>query len=209
LSIYAPLEAQPLTTEPRTAPVANAMRSSGASTPQKRVVALLLPTEQPLLRRAAQMVRDGVRAVAAKAGDVVELRDCPYGGGGSGGTGGRSDSTSTAADAIALAYLRCAESGVDAIIGPLGRNDVAALAATKLPITRPTLLLSPSGAAPPDNFFVLAPDLESEAEAIARQSLEDACRKPMLIGTLGATSTRISVAIVAHYRSGGVATPLA
>jgi uncharacterized protein len=203
LCITATTNAQPLTIEPRTAPVANSMRSTDAMARQKRVVALLLPTEQPLLRRAAQTVREGVRAVAAKSGDAIELRDCPYGG----GAGAAAVGTFT--DTIAVAYLRCVEGGVDAIIGPLGRNDVAALASAKLPSTRPTLLLSPSGATPPENFYVLAPDLESEAEAIARQSLEDACRKPILIGSSGATSARISAAIVAHYRSGGVATQLA
>jgi outer membrane PBP1 activator LpoA protein len=157
----------------------------------KRIV-LLLPTEQNLLRRAAQTVRDGVRAVAAKTGTAIELRDCAYG-----------------ADAVVQAYSRCVNDETDAVIGPLGRSEVAALVNAKLPLAKPTLLLSPIGATPPNGFYVLAPDLESEAEAIAKQSLDDACRKPILIGAQGATATRIAVAIVAHYRSGGVATPLA
>ncbi len=157
----------------------------------KRVV-LLLPTEQGLLRRAAQTVRDGVRAVATKTGAAIELRDCGYG-----------------ADAVVQAYTRCVTQDTDAVIGPLGRSEVAALVNAKLPVSKPTLLLSPVGATPPAGFYVLAPDLESEAEAIAKQSLDDACRKPVLIGASGAAATRISVAIISHYRSGGVATALA
>jgi uncharacterized protein len=172
----------------------------------KRIV-LLLPTEQPLLRRAAQTVRDGVRAVAAKAGTAIELIDCAYGGATVGASAGAAPTAAN--DAVVQAYVRCVKDGIDAVIGPLGRNDVAALVNAKLPFTQPTLLLSPIGATPPENFYVLAPDLESEADAIARQSLDDACRKPILIGAPGATATRIAVAIIAHYRSGGVATPLA
>ncbi|MGL5002112.1 MAG: penicillin-binding protein activator, partial [Casimicrobium sp.] len=70
-------------------------------------------------------------------------------------------------------------------------------------------MLSPSGATPPDNFFVLAPDLESEAEAIARQSLEDACRRPILIDAGGPLALRIGVAVNAYFKSGSVSTPLA
>jgi outer membrane PBP1 activator LpoA protein len=174
--------------------------ASRAQNPQSKRVVLLLPTDQPLLRRAAQTVRDGVRAVAAKTGTAIEVRDCGYGAGVLGGSG---------VDAVAQAYTRCVNEDTDAVIGPLGRSDVAALVNTQLLLAKPTLLLSPVGATPPNNFYVLAPDLESEAEAIAKQSLEDACRKPMLIGATGATSTRIAATIAAHYRGGGVATPLA
>jgi outer membrane PBP1 activator LpoA protein len=162
------------------------------SLPVRKFV-LLLPTEQPLLRRAAIAVRDGVRAALAKSGVAIELRDCGYG-----------------PDGIVGAYRRCVVDDIDAVIGPLGRSDVSALAAaeTALPIHRPTLMLSPLGAMPPRDFYVLAPELESEAEAIARQSLEDACRKPVLVEASGAIATRVSVAVTAYFKSGGVGTPL-
>jgi outer membrane PBP1 activator LpoA protein len=157
-------------------------------------VVLLLPTEQPLLRRAANTVRDGIRSAANKSGVAIEFRDCGYG-----------------VDQVVQAYRRCVTENVQAVIGPLGRSDVSVLVAaeTKLDVLRPTLMLSPLGSTPPNGFYVLAPELESEAETIAKQSLEDACRKPVLIETTGAMATRISVAITAYYRSGGVSTPLA
>lgn len=173
----------------QTAPVA---RVPAATTTARQWV-LLLPTDQPLLRRAALAVRDGARAALNASGAAVELRDCTYGN-----------------DGVVLAYQRCVGEDVDAVIGPLGRSDVGALVASaaKLSVARPTLMLSPLGAAPPPAFYVLAPELESEAQAIARQSLEDACRKPILVESGGATATRISVEITGYFKSGGVSTPL-
>ncbi len=182
--------AQPLNTS-RTDVRANTRAAAHTPAAATKRVVLLLPSEQTLLRRASLAVRDGVRAVAAKSGNTVELRDCPYGD-----------------NAIVQAYQRCVTEHIDAVIGPLGRNEVTALANAKLPVVKPTLVLSPTGSAPPKDFYVLAPDLESEAEAIARQSLEDACRKPMLIEMSGQIFSRIAVAIASHYKSGGVRTPL-
>lgn len=185
LAMSAPVDAE------RQADTGSAMAARPSSSVRKFV--LLLPTEQPLLRRAAIAVRDGVRAALAKSGVAIELRDCGYG-----------------PDGVVGAYRRCVVDDIDAVIGPLGRSDVSALATaeTTLPISRPTLMLSPLGAMPPRDFYVLAPELESEAEAIARQSLEDACRKPLLVEASGAIATRVSVAVTAYFKSGGVGTPL-
>jgi outer membrane PBP1 activator LpoA protein len=168
-------------------------RGEQASLPSEKArrVALLLPTEQPLLRRAAQTVREGVRAVFAKSGVAIDVQDCGYG-----------------VDGVALAYQRCVNEDTEAVIGPLGRSEVTALVTAKLPLKKPTLMLSPLGIVPPVDFYVLAPELESEAEAIAKQSLEDACRKPVLVETQGALATRIAVAINGFFRSGGVSTQL-
>jgi uncharacterized protein len=167
-----------------------AVRAASGTTAQR--IVLLLPSEQATLRRAALAVRDGVRAVAAKAGATIELRDCAY------------------ATDVAAAYQRCVNDDIDAVIGPLGRSEVAALVAAhaKLTFAKPTVMLSPTGATPPKDFYVLAPDLESEADAIAKQSLEDACRKPMLIEMPGQIYSRVAVAILGYYKGGGVSTPL-
>ncbi len=152
---------------------------------------LLLPTEQVLLRRAALTVRDAVRAVAVRAGKSVSVIECGYGN-----------------DQVVPAYTRCVTDDVDAVIGPLGRSEVTALLSAKLDATKPTLMLSPSGVNPPDEFYVLAPDLESEAEAIAKQTLDDACRKIVLIDAGGALATRIVVAIQSYYRATGASVSL-
>ena len=54
---------------------------------------------------------------------------------------------------------------------------------------------------------VLAPELEVEAEAIAQQATEDACRKPLLAEASGALAGRVSVAISSFWHD-RVATPL-
>ena len=56
-------------------------------------------------------------------------------------------------------------------------------------------------------MVVLSPDVESEAEAIAQQASDDACRKPVLAEAAGAMSSRVSVAITAYWRERSV-TPL-
>jgi uncharacterized protein len=155
-------------------------------------VVLLLPLEHNMFRRAAMTVRDGVRAVFAKRSGAVNVLDCGY-----------------AQDGVVAAYQRCVTEATDWVIGPLGRSEVTALAAAKLTLRAPTLMLSPLGATPPTPFAILAPDLEAEAEAIAKQAVDDACRKPLLIEAQGAIAARLSVAYVSFWRGGGIATPLA
>jgi len=146
-------------------------------------VVLLLPTEQPLLRRAAGSVRDGAMAVFGGRKQDVTVIDCAY-----------------AADAVVATYGRCVDDSVDWVIGPLSRADVTALAAAKLAVVRPTLMLSPLGASPAAPLAVLAPDLESEAEAIAQQAGEDACRKPLVVEAAGPIANRVAVAMYAAWR---------
>jgi len=159
-------------------------------------VVLLLPLDSTMLRRAAITVRDGANAVFAGKKSEAVVSECGYG----------SDSAGNA-NGVAAAYARCVDASVDWVIGPLGRSDVTALALAKLPVLRPTLMLSPLGTTPPQPLAVLAPDLESEADAIAQQATEDACRKPLLAEASGALAGRISVAISSYWRE-RVATPL-
>ena len=154
-------------------------------------IVLLLPLESPLLRRAAVSVRDGAAAVFATRKDDVSVRECSY-----------------SADGVVAAYSRCVDDTVDWVVGPLGRTDVSTLALAKVPSLRPTLMLSPLGTVPPQPMAVLAPDLESEGEAIAQQAVEDACRRPVLVESSSALAGRVSVSIMSYWR-GRIATPLA
>lgn len=173
-----------LTPTPRTvaqaaAPAANTLR-----------VVLLLPLESSTLKRAAMTVRDGATAVFATRKTDVTVRECSY-----------------SADGVVAAYSRCVDDTVDWVVGPLGRNDVTTLALAKVPSLRPTLMLSPLGTVPPQPMAVLAPDLESEGDAIAQQAVEDACRRPVLVESGGAMAGRVSASIVAFWRE-RIATPL-
>ena len=106
-----------------------------------------------------------------------------------------------AADAVIAAYERCVDKETHWVIGPLSRADVATLAAAKPAVARPTLMLSPLGATPPVPMAVLAPDLESEAEAIAQQAGEDACRKPLVVEATGAIAARVAAAYGDSWRA--------
>ncbi len=159
--------------------------------PRALRVVLLLPLESTLLRRAAISVRDGAAAVFATRKTDVSVRECGY-----------------TSDGVVVAYTRCVDDQVDWVIGPLGRTDVTTLALAKVASLRPTLMLSPLGTVPPQSMTVLAPDLESEAEAIAQQAVEDACRRPVLVEAGGAMAGRVSVAIMSYWRD-RIATPLA
>ena len=153
-------------------------------------IVVLLPLDNAQLRRAASVVRDGVNAVFATRKAEINAVECAY-----------------AVDAVVQAYVRCVTPDTDWVIGPLGRTDVTALALAKLQSPKPTLMLSPLGTVPPQPMTVLSPDLESEAEAIAQQASDDACRKPVLAEAAGAMSSRVSVAITAYWRERSV-TPL-
>ena len=182
-----PMQLLPI--EPPTRTVTQAAAEPSDASRALRVV-LLLPLESTLLRRAAISVRDGAAAVFATRKSDVSVRECGYSG-----------------DGVVAAYSRCVDEQVDWVIGPLGRSDVTTLALAKVPSLRPTLMLSPLGTVPPQSMAVLAPDLESEGEAIAQQAVEDACRRPLLVEAGGAMAGRVSVAIMSYWR-GRIATPL-
>ena len=173
------------------APV-SASQPASASGPLR--VVLLLPLDNPLLRRAAITVRDAANAVFAGRKTGISVSQCAYG----------SDET---VSGVVAAYNRCVNTGTDWVIGPLGRVDVSLLALAKLPVSRPTLMLSSLGGVPPQPMAVLTPDLEAEAELVARQAVEDACRKPLLLEAGGAIAARVSITISSYWQ-GRINTPL-
>ena len=174
----------------RAADLTGTLAQPQVSPAQSLRVVMLLPLDNAQLRRAANAVRGGISAVFATRNGEINVIECSYG-----------------VDAVVSAYLRCVTADTDWVIGPLGRTDVTALALAKLQTPKPTLMLSPLGTVPPQPLAVLSPDLESEAEAIAQQASDDACRKPVLAEAAGAMSSRVSVAITAYWRERSV-TPL-
>ncbi|MEO7255091.1 MAG: penicillin-binding protein activator [Casimicrobium sp.] len=185
-----PVGAQTLAPSVTAADLPRTLAYAPDSKPQPLRVVVLLPLENPQLRRAASIVRDGMAAVFATRKSEIRVVDCAYGVAG-----------------VVQAYVRCVTPDTDWVVGPLGRTDVTALALAKLEMPKPTLMLSPLGSVPPEPMTVLSPDLESEAEAVAQQASDDACRKPLLIEAADAMSSRVSVAITAYWRERSV-TPL-
>ena len=185
-----PLSAQSLAPTVSAADLPRTLAQAPDSRAQPLRVVVLLPLDNAQLRRAANAVRDGIGAVFATRKAEINVVECAYG-----------------VDGVVQAYLRCVASDTDWVIGPLGRTDVTALALAKLQSPKPTLMLSPLGTVPPQPMAVLSPDLESEAEAIAQQAADDACRKPVLAEAAGSMSSRVSVAITTYWRERSV-TPL-
>ena len=185
-----PLSAQSLAPTVSAADLPRTLAQAPDSRAQPLRVVVLLPLDNAQLRRAASVVRDGIGAVFATRKAEINVVECAYG-----------------VDGVVQAYLRCVAPDTDWVIGPLGRADVTALALAKLQSPKPTLMLSPLGTVPPQPLAVLSPDLESEAEAIAQQAADDACRKPVLAEAAGSMSSRLSVAITTYWRERSV-TPL-
>ena len=185
-----PVSAQTLAPNVTAADLPRTLAQAPDSRTRTLHVVVLLPLDNAQLRRAASVVRDGIGAVFATRKAEINVVECAYG-----------------VDGVVQAYVRCVTPDTDWVIGPLGRTDVTALALAKLQSPKPTLMLSPLGTVPPQPLAVLSPDLESEAEAIAQQAGDDACRKPVLAEAAGAMSSRVSVAITAYWRERSV-TPL-
>ena len=185
-----PLSAQSLAPTVSAADSPLTLAQAPDSRPQFLRVVVLLPLDNAQLRRAANVVRDGIGAAFATRKAEINVVECAYG-----------------VDGVVQAYVRCVTPDTDWVIGPLGRTDVTALALAKLQSPKPTLMLSPLGTVPPQPMAVLSPDLESEAEAIAQQAADDACRKPVLAEAAGSMSSRLSVAITTYWRERSV-TPL-
>ncbi len=185
-----PVGAQTLAPGVTAADLPRTLAQAPDARPQTLRVVVLLPLDSASLRRAASVVRDGIGAVFVTKKAEITVVECAYG-----------------VDGVVQAYVRCVTPDTDWVIGPLGRSDVTTLALAKLPLPKPTLMLSPLGTVPPQPMAVLAPDLESEAEAIAQQASDDACRKPVLAESAGTMSSRVSVAIATYWRERSV-TPL-
>ena len=185
-----PLSAQSLAPTVSATDLPRTLAQAPDSRAQPLRVVVLLPLDNAQLRRAASVVRDGIGAVFATRKAEINVVECAYG-----------------VDGVVQAYVRCVTPDTDWVIGPLGRTDVTALALAKLQSPKPTLMLSPLGTVPPQPMAVLSPDLESEAEAIAQQAADDACRKPVLAEAAGTMSSRVSVAITTYWRERSV-TPL-
>lgn len=185
-----PVNAQSLAPTVSAADLPRTLTQAPDSKQQPLRVVVLLPLDNVQLRRAASVVHDGIGAIFATRKAEINVVECAYG-----------------VDGVVQAYLRCVTPDTDWVIGPLGRTDVTALALAKLQSPKPTLMLSPLGTVPPQPLAVLSADLESEAEAIAQQAADDACRKPVLAEATGTMSSRVSVAITTYWRERSV-TPL-
>lgn len=173
-----------------TLPAAAARAAAGA-----RIVAVLLPLESPVFGRAATHVRNGIAAAwaqsAAKA--RIDLRFIPIG-----------DQPN---DVIA-SYNQALAADAQAIVGPLIRDQVTALAnglASSAPVIVPTLALNIVDGDPrlARNLFLFGLSTEAEARQVARLALRDGLRRALVLTQPNAFSRRLQLAFIEAFSEGG------
>lgn len=153
--------------------------------PPRKLAVLLPMTGQ--LATAAGSVRDGLLA-----GYYGERRPRPelvfY------------DTAGTPAGASA-ALARALSEGADQVVGPLGREEVMAIAAT--PATQPVLTLNSSDAALPANVAAFALSPEDEGRAIAAYLAPRNARRVLLLSSGDDSANRSVVTLRADLQANG------
>lgn len=154
---------------------------------------LLLPTRSPDFARAAEAVRNG--ALAARDVLMPDMEVVVA-------------DTDDTPEAVLAAYREAAASSPVAIIGPLTRPAVQAIAAD-IDVLTPTLALNVIDAAPP-HIVMFALQIESEARQVARLAVADLrAREPgrsptALVVTSGAPlHKRAALAFQAEFANAG------
>lgn len=170
--------------QPQAGTAAVALSAPGGPT----AVALLLPLSGRQ-QAAGVAVRDGFLAAYLERPDVaprVRVYD-------------------TAALGASAAYQKAVEDGAQFVVGPLTREDVAALAAVQqIPV--PTLALNgyAGGAAPPAFLFQFALDPEQEAREAARRIAGDGLARGIALFPRNAWGERVAAAFTAELQTAGV-----
>lgn len=140
---------------------------------QQSQIALILPLQSSAFQRYAESIRLGVLAASSIAQDPA-MPVVVY-------------ATTDDPSRILEAYDRALANGARAIIGPLTRNGVSALAGSGR-IMVPTLALnSPeTDIRLPENLYVFGLQIEAEARQIARLAFREGGRKALIV--IGETS---------------------
>jgi outer membrane PBP1 activator LpoA protein len=152
-------------------------------------IALLLPTKSTSFAKAADAVRLGFLAAASRESKGLPIRVYPC--------------ADEGAEVVAQ-YQQALTNGAVAVVGPLTRNGVAALAANPA-LTTPTLALNLVDGVREDQLYFFG--LPAEAEA--RQSAQRATSAGLLSATVVSTNTPLSKRLAQAFsdewqRSGGI-----
>lgn len=154
------------------------------------VIALLLPLSGRQ-QAAGLAVRDGAMAAwfatATEGRPTIRVYD-------------------TASGGAAAAYQRAVSEGGSVVIGPLTREDIAAVVAAQ-PLPVPTLALNayPTDA-PPPFLFQFSLDPEQEARAVARRIAADGLVRGVALLPRSAWGQRLEAAFIAELQATGTAT---
>lgn len=149
-------------------------------------IALLLPLDSPAFGRAAEAVKQGFMAAATIQASDLPVKVYPSGG--------------ERPDDIVAAYRQATQAGARIIVGPLTKNGVSALAASKQ-VSVPTLALNL-----PDSFSDLPPQLyflslaaDIEARQIAQAAFGEGRRTAIIVASGNSLAKRMQLAFADEW----------
>lgn len=150
-------------------------------------IALLLPLQDKNFSEAALAVRDGFMAAASlnERGLPVMIYN-------------KFDENGS----VVAAYRKAVAHGAQAVVGPLTRNGVSALAAEKV-IPVPTLALNNVDAHPADDLYFFSLAADGEARTVAELAAQTSLRKAIVISTGSALAQRVQFAFEEAWSKSG------
>ena len=154
-------------------------------------IALILPLESPTYGRAAEAVKAGFLAAAARAGSSARVRVIGHGD-----------------DGVLLAVAAAEASGVGLVVGPLTRDDLKTV--LSMAPARPRMLALnqlDDGAPLPADAYSLALSVDSDATLLARAARADGARSVALVAADGPLQRRFVAAFETEWRRDGGTPP--
>jgi outer membrane PBP1 activator LpoA protein len=152
-------------------------------------VALLLPVEIPAFSGAAKAVQSGILAARQAVNSHTQIATYP---------------TSGTSESIVEVYQRAVAEGATCIIGPLAREEVAALGNPEL-LTVPTLALNnlDQDAAPAGKLLLFGLPVEEEARQLAAQARGHGMQSAAIVVAATPLAARMAQAFAGAWANEG------
>jgi len=150
-------------------------------------IALLLPLRSPIFGSSASAVESGFMAAARQDGQVLPIQ---------------AYDNFDENNSVVSVYRQAVENGALAVVGPLTRNGVTALAEShNIPV--PTLSLNVVDTMPAQNLYYFGMAIESEARQIARLARQHGLHQSIIITTREQLSKRLQAAFEDEWNASG------
>ncbi len=184
-------EQAPAPIEDRTEAPAPVAEPAPPAPPPPPHIALLLPLGSKTYARAADAVKEGFLAAAQRAGTDAALPVTVY-------------EVGDSAQSVFDAYLQAGQAGARAVVGPLTREAVTALAYSRL-VNVPTLGLNvpEAGGELPQQFYSLSLAQEPEARQIARIAFATGKRRAVTVTADSPLYRRVQSAFAQEWQQLG------
>jgi len=150
-------------------------------------IALLLPLRSPIFGSSAGAVESGFMAAARQDGQVLPIQ---------------AYDNFDENNSVVSVYRQAVENGALAVVGPITRNGVTALAESRnTPV--PTLSLNVVDTMPAQNLYYFGMAIESEARQIARLARQQGLNQSIIVTTREQLSKRLQVAFEDEWNASG------